>query len=236
MKKQLIYLIVALLITISLYFVSYYYFNNNYKSGFTNNDSNEKTIILLGDSILNNSNYVEYEDSVSALIKKTCFSDSKNISRGDSKGDSKSSNIILAAQDNAKVEDVYQQIDKLVGDIFDSKNTYIFLSVGGNNMLDTKFVSLDALKQSYLKLVTHIKTKFPKSNIYLLGLYYPFDTRFKRYNSSISEWNQFIKSLEYKYIMLDGLLTNKSDIIFSIEPSATGSKKIANEICKAIYY
>ena len=36
--------------------------------------------------------------------------------------------------------------------------------------------------------------------------------------------------------MLDGLLTNKSDIIFSIEPSATGSKKIANEICKAIYY
>ena len=213
MKKQLIYLILALLISISLYFVSYYYFNNNYKSGFTNNDS--KTIILLGDSILNNSNYVDYEYSVSALIKKTC-----------------SSNIILAAQDNAKVEDVYQQIDKLVGN--NNKNTYIFLSVGGNNMLDTKFVSLDALKQSYLKLVTYIKTKFPKSNIYLLGLYYPFDTRFKRYDSSISEWNQFIKSLGYKYIMLDGLLTNKSDIIFSIEPSATGSKKIANEICKII--
>jgi hypothetical protein len=90
MKKQLIYLILALLISISLYFVSYYYFNNNYKSGFTNNDS--KTIILLGDSMLNNSNYVDYEDSVSALIKKTCFSNSK--------GDSKSSNIILAAQDN----------------------------------------------------------------------------------------------------------------------------------------
>lgn len=214
MKKQLIYLILALLISIFLYFVS---FNNNYKSGFTNNDN--KTIILLGDSILNNSNYVDYENSVSALIKKTCFS-----------------NIILAAQDNSKVEDVYQQIDKLVGDNLDSKNTYIFLSVGGNNMLDTKFVSLDTLKQSYLKLVTHIKTKFPKSNIYLLGLYYPFDTRFKRYDSSISKWNQFIKSLEYKYIMLDGLVVNKADLVFSIEPSATGSKKIANEICKAIYY
>lgn len=231
MKKQLIYLILALLISISLYFISYYYFNNHYKSGFTNNDS--KTIILLGDSILNNSNYVNYEDSVSALIKKTC----SNFSRGDSK----SSNIILAAQDNAKVEDVYQQIDKLFANnldyqFIDSKNTYIFLSVGGNNMLDTKFLSLDKVKQSYLKLVTHIRTKFPKSNIYLLGLYYPFDTRFKRYNSSISEWNQFIKSLEYKYIMLNGLLTNKSDIIFSIEPSATGSKKIANEICKTIYY
>lgn len=225
MKKQPIYLILALLISISLYFVSYYYFNNNYKSGFTNNDS--KTIILLGDSILNNSNYVDYEDSVSALIKKTCSSYSK--------GDSKSSNIILAAQDNAKIEDVYQQIDKLVGKFIDSKNTYIFLSVGGNNMLDTKFVSLDKVKQSYLKLVTYIKNKFPKSNIYLLGLYYPFDTRFKRYNSNISEWNQFIKGLEYKFIMLDGLLTNKSDIIFSIEPSATGSKKIANEIYKAIY-
>jgi hypothetical protein len=224
MKKQLIYLILALLISISLYFVSYYYFNNNYKSGFTNNDS--KTIILLGDSILNNSNYVDYEDSVSALIKKTC----SNFSRGDSK----SSNIILAAQDNAKVEDVYQQIDKLVGDNLDNEQYYIFLSVGGNNMLDTKFVSLDTLKQSYLKLLTYIKTKFPKSNIYLLGLYYPFDTKFKTYDSSISEWNQFIKSLEYKYIMLDGLLTNKSDIIFSIEPSATGSKKIANEICNII--
>lgn len=216
MKKQLIYLILALLITISLYFVR---FNNNYKSGFTNN--NNKTIILLGDSILNNSNYIDYEDSVPALIKKTC---SKN-------------NIILAAQDNAKVEDVYQQIGRLIGNnltyqFIDNKNTYIFLSVGGNNMLDTKFVSLDTLKQSYLKIVTHIKTKFPNSNIYLLGLYYPFDIRFKRYDSSISEWNKFIKSLGYKYIMLDGLLTNKSDIIFSIEPSATGSKKIANEICK----
>jgi hypothetical protein len=214
MKKQLIYLILALLICISLYFVR---FINNYKSGFTNNDSNEKTIILLGDSILNNSNYVDYEDSVSALIKKTCFS-----------------NIILAAQDNAKVEDVYQQIDKLVGDNFDSKNTYIFLSVGGNNMLNTKFVSLEKVKQSYLKLVTYIKTKFPKSNIYLLGLYYPFDTRFKRYDNSISEWNQFIKGLGYKYIMLDELVVNKADLVFSIEPSATGSKKIANEICKAI--
>jgi hypothetical protein len=93
---------------------------------------------------------------------------------------------------------------------------------------------LQRLEKASLKLVTYIKTKFPKSNIYLLGLYYPFDTRFKRYDNSISEWNQFIKSLEYKYIMLDGLLTNKSDIIFSIEPSATGSKKIANEICKKL--
>jgi hypothetical protein len=101
-------------------------------------------------------------------------------------------------------------------------------------MLYNNFFSLYYLNKNYLKLVTHIKTKFPKSNIYLLGLYYPFDTRFKRYDSNISKWNQFIKSLEYKYIMLDGLVVNKADLVFSIEPSATGSKKIANEICKVL--
>ncbi len=219
MKNQLIYLILALLITIStLYFIKYYYFNNNYKSGFTNN--NNINVLLLGDSILNNSNYVDYENSVSGLIKKTYLSSSK----------SKSSNIILLAQDNAKVEDVYQQIDRLTNNNID----YIFLSVGGNNILDSKFISLDNLKQKYLKLVTHIRAKFSKSKIYLLGLYYPFDIRFKKYSSNINEWNHFIKNSGYKYIMLDGLLTNKADLVFSIEPSATGSKKIANEICSKI--
>lgn len=208
-KLTFIYLI---LFTITILLV-YYYFNNNYKYGFTNN--NNINVVLLGDSILNNSNYVDYESTVSALIKKTC---------------SNKSNVILLAQDNAKVEDVYQQIDRLTNNNID----YIFLSVGGNNMLDSKFISLDNLKQKYLKLVTHIRAKFSKSKIYLLGLYYPFDIRFKKYSSNINEWNHFIKNSGYKYIMLDGLLTNKADLVFSIEPSATGSKKIANEICYKI--
>lgn len=216
MKTHLIYLILAIGILLV------YYFTTVRKLGFTNSNSN-KTIILLGDSILNNSNYVENDETVSALIKKTCLSDSKS--------DSKS--VILKAQDNAKIYDVYSQVDSLI-DSYNIETTYVFLSVGGNNMLDSKFVSLDNLKEQYIKLVTYIHSKLPKSEIYLLGLYYPFDTRFHRYNSNIESWNNFIKETGYKNIMLDGLLTNKSDIIFSIEPSATGSKKIANEICKVI--
>lgn len=212
MKTHLIYLILAIGILLV------YYFTTVRKLGFTNSNSN-KTIILLGDSILNNSNYVENDETVSALIKKTCLSDSKSI--------------ILKAQDNAKIYDVYSQVDSLI-DSYNIETTYVFLSVGGNNMLDSKFVSLDNLKEQYIKLVTYIHSKLPKSEIYLLGLYYPFDTRFHRYNSNIESWNNFIKETGYKNIMLDGLLTNKSDIIFSIEPSATGSKKIANEICKVI--
>jgi hypothetical protein len=212
MKTHVIYLILAIGILLV------YYFTTVRKLGFTNSNSN-KTIILLGDSILNNSNYVESDETVSALIKKTCLSDSKSV--------------ILKAQDNTKIYDVYSQVDSLI-DSYNIETTYVFLSVGGNNMLDSKFVSLDNLKEQYIKLVSYIHSKLPKSEIYLLGLYYPFDTRFHRYNSNIESWNNFIKGTGYKNIMLDGLLTNKSDIIFSIEPSATGSKKIANEICKVI--
>lgn len=215
MKKQLIYLILAIVILLV------YYFTETSKSKLGFSTSNNKTIVLLGDSILNNSNYVDDDETVSALIKKTCSSNSEGIS------------VILKAQDNAKIYDVYAQVDSLIGHD-DIEPTYVFLSVGGNNMLDSQFVSLDNLKEQYIKLVTYIHSKLPKSEIYLLGLYYPFDTRFHRYNSNIESWNNFIKETGYKNIMLDGLLTNKSDIIFSIEPSATGSKKIANEICKVI--
>ncbi len=215
MKKQtFIYLT---LFTIIIIFLLVYYFFNNYKSGFTNN--NAKTIVLLGDSILNNSNYVDSETTVSALIKKTC----SNVNRDNNK-------IILLAQDTAKVEDVYQQIDSITNNNID----YIFLSIGGNNMLDSKFISLDNLKQKYLKLVTYIRAKFPKSKIYLLGLYQPFDTRFNKYSSNINDWNHFIKNSGYKYIMLDNIIVNKADLVFSIEPSATGSQKIANEICSKL--
>lgn len=214
MKTHLIYLILAIVILLVCYFTEI----SKIKLGFSNSNSNN-TIVLFGDSILNNSNYVDSDETVSALIKKTCLSDSKSI--------------ILKAQDNAKIYDVYAQVDSLIGDN-NIEPTYVFLSVGGNNMLDSKFVSLDNLKEQYIKLVSYIHSKLPKSEIYLLGLYYPFDTRFHRYNSNIESWNNFIKETGYKNIMLDGLLTNKSDIIFSIEPSVTGSKKIANEICKLI--
>ena len=217
-KKQIfIYLTLFLL----LFLVAVIIYNYKVINGFTNND--EKTIVLLGDSILNNSNYVDSESSVSALIKKTCFNDSKEKNK-----------VILLAQDNAKVADVYKQVDSIIGTELDSKNTYIFLSIGGNNMLDPKFTNISDLKQQYFKLVSYIRNNFSKSKIFLLGLYYPFDERFKKHTSNINEWNKIIKNLGYNYIMLDGVITNKSDLVFSIEPSLTGGQKIANEICSKI--
>lgn len=213
-KKQIfIYLTLFLLLFLVAVIIFNLKFNNRIINGFTNND--RKTIILLGDSILNNSNYVDSDSSVSALIKKTRSNDK----------------VLLLAQDNAKVSDVYKQVDSIIGTELDSKNTYIFLSVGGNNMLDPNFTNISDLKQQYFKLVSYIRNNFSKSKIFLIGLYYPFDERFKKHTTNINSWNKIIKNLGYNYIMLDGIITNKSDLVFSIEPSAIGGQKIANEIC-----
>jgi hypothetical protein len=215
--KKYIFIYLTLFIIITCIIIYNLKFNTNLKLGFTNN--NTKNIILLGDSILNNSNYVDPEDSVSALIKKTC----------------NNNNIILKAQDNAKIENVYAQVDSLIGNNLDNKDTYIFLSIGGNNIIeDNQILKLDNLKKEYFKLLSYIRNNFLKTKIYLVGLYYPFDPRFKKYTTTINNWNKIIRNLGYNYIMLDSVVTNKQDLIFAIEPSATGGKKIAKEICNVL--
>ena len=79
---------------------------------------NTQNVVLLGDSILNNSGYVRSQYIVGNIIKKIY-----------------PKTIVLAA-DNATVSSTHNQIAALQQyPHLNTSNTYIFLSVGGNDIL-----------------------------------------------------------------------------------------------------
>lgn len=182
----------------------------NLKETMTNND----TIVLIGDSILNNNMYVPIGEAVADNIK---------LIHGN--------NVIIGAKDGATMETCYNQLNNI--NIINSENYYLFISIGGNNILNNN-KKFDNLKEKYSELIDFIKNKYPKTKINLLNLYFPVDEKYHKYKKNIEEWNEMISSLctKYKYnlLRLDNLLTNASDFTNGIEPSAVGSEKIAKLI------
>jgi hypothetical protein len=191
----------------------------------TNND----TIVLIGDSILNNNMYVPVGNSVADNIK---------LLHGN--------NIIIGAKDGATIETCYKQLT--INNIINSENYFLFISIGGNDILNNsgsfgtslnnknndKNNKFDNLKKKYIELIDSIKEKYPKIKINLLNLYFPTDEKYNKYEKIIIEWNKMISSLcsknKYNLLRLDNLLTNASDFTHEIEPSSIGSEKIAKLI------
>jgi lysophospholipase L1-like esterase len=186
-------------------------FKYNSKEPMTNND----TIVLIGDSILNNNMYVPVGKSVADNIK---------LLHGN--------NIIIGAKDGATIDTCYQQFT--MNNIINSENYFLFISIGGNDILNNNDKNFDKLKKKYIKLIDFIKEKDPKTKINLLNLYFPTDEKYNKYEKIITEWNKMISSLceknKYNLLRLDNLLTNASDFTHGIEPSAIGSEKIAKLI------
>ena len=187
------------------------------QEGLTNN--NNTTIILIGDSILNNSNYILTQGkSVPDLIK---------VGNNDTH---------LFAKDHAVITDCYTQIEQIPL-ANDTENTYIFVS-GGNNILNGRTnlsnEIVDTFFQQYSTLLNSLKTKFQKSQIYLLNLYYPLDSRFTNLYPYIDQWNsllsEFSDNNDLKIIQTNKMIISKGDLTNAIEPSETGGKKIANAI------
>ncbi len=213
---QIIILIVFTLLVCLLYKIIY-----SIKEPLTNNN---KQIILLGDSILNNSNYVDTKDTVFSQLQKLF--------------NSTNTNIIIKAEDNAKLVNLDSQYSSLLE--YNNSDTYIVISIGGNDILGltnkivTNNSQFSELINEYKEEITLLHNKLPKANILLVSLYYPIDTRFSIYKNFITKWNQNMVGLGYQVIHLDTLLVDKSDIVSSIEPSPSGSKKIAQAILKAI--
>lgn len=192
------------------------------------NNSN-KQIILLGDSILNNSNYVD--------TKNTVFYQLKQLTNNTI------TNIIMKAQDDSKLIDLENQYNFLIENTgyYNNSNTFIFISIGGNDILgltnkiaNNSNNEFNVLMNKYKDVIRLLHSKIPNANIILVGLYYPFDTRFSIYKDFIDKWNTFLLSFGYQVLHLDTLLVDSSDIVSSIEPSPSGSKKIANAILEAI--
>jgi hypothetical protein len=201
-------------------FMSYY----NTKEGFT---SNTKSFILLGDSILKNDAYVSNGKSVENLVAE------------------RNQNIYCFAEDHSKIVDVYSQIDKIPHE-FDSPNTLIFLSAGGNDILShyvdqnqdiTNTSVLNPMFSAYKNLIKSIQKRMPQSKIILFDIYYPDNLTYKQYHFIIKEWNNMIydfaenpKNKIYGVIRISSHLTQNEDFSFGIEPSSSGGQKIADLI------
>ena len=205
--------------------VSYY---NTYMSSYSSNIEpfkSSKQFVLLGDSILNNENYVGNGKSVTELF----------MERTDNK-------IICLAEDDSKIMDVYNQLDKIPANT-DTYRTTIFLSIGGNDILfhlveqkndKTETGVLDELFSKYKKLVEQIKTEFPESQIVVLDIYYPNNATYSKYHQVIQEWNQMLYDYASKnsirLVKISSYLTQPEDFTHGIEPSAIGGDKLVSAL------
>jgi len=194
-------------------------FNKTVTEGLTNNDN----IFLIGDSVLNNSNYVGFNETVESNLKV--------ISGG--------GHIYNYAQDDATITSCYTQLEKIPIE-FNTPNTYIFISAGGNNLLKEK-TNLDTsivtkLFNDYWNFIHSVKIKLPNVHIIILNMYLPFGSRYEIYKSSVEEWNKLIVAnmdkdgVDYNIIDLYKALTTSEDFVYDIEPSPAASKKIAGAI------
>jgi lysophospholipase L1-like esterase len=187
------------------------------KEGLTNNDY----IILIGDSVLNNANYVPSGKSVFDILK------------------TKTNNILNVAKDGATISELYQQLNNIPIDL-NTTQTYIFISIGGNDILN-KHITLDnagitTLFNSYNAFLKALRAKLPNTQINIMNLYLPYNSRYLSYKQSIDQWNKLINinsnkvGENYNVISLNTILTSPKDFVYDIEPSETASIKIANAI------
>jgi lysophospholipase L1-like esterase len=178
--------------------------------------TNKKNIILLGDSLLNNSNYVDSGDSIEDILK------------------SKDPSIISLAQDGSTIEDVFKQLNQIP--LHFNRDSYIFLSAGGNDILNADFsqLNINTIFDRYTTLINTIVTKFPYINIISLTLYYPINIKYEKYKDIITIWNAKLKKLMGNTILLTNIIRSPEDIVNNIEPSFIGGQKIANAILQKI--
>ena len=168
----------------------------------TFSSNNNRTIVLLGDSILKNNSYTSDGKGIDDLLLE------------------RNKQTYSYAVDNSNIVDVYNQINEIPIDL-NSPSTTIFLSAGGNDILN-HYEEIDKMNQC---------------NLVLLDIYYPDNTKYTQYHPIIREWNKLI----YDYtdqpsnnintvLRVSRMLTQNDDFTLSIEPSSSGGLKIANSI------
>lgn len=222
--NAIIFTIIFVIIFVISIFVFALHLAHSYKETFQNTDP--KNIILLGDSIFKNNVYVPYGSSIEAQLKN----------RAPTK------ELLCLAQDNSTIMDVYKQVEQ-IPEQYNASITSIFLSVGGNDILEnyvydyTDVDNMQTLNNSFIeykKLIKTIQSKMPKATLVILDIYYPDNKRFKSFYPIIDEWNNLIyeyaKTNNIRVIKISNILTDADDFSFAIEPSSIGGNKIVNEL------
>ena len=141
--------VVIIIISIVIIFSCAYY--KTLKEGLTNNND-KNNIILMGDSVLNNSNYVPKGKSVYDNLK------------------TKLDNVLNVSEDGATINDLYLQLDKIPIEL-NSSETFIFISAGGNNILNKQTnTDITQLFDSFMDFLNALRAKL--SNVKINIIYY----------------------------------------------------------------
>lgn len=183
--------------------------------------SNNNSIILMGDSIFANDPYVERGDSV-----------------GDKLQD-KHGNVLVVAQDNAVIDDLDYQFSKIPSN-FDNNKTKIIVSVGGNDLLN-QYMMADVSKTNHVNSIFNKYTSNLNNlrnntscEFILSNIYYPRSPYYKRYYDIIEIWNdklgKYAKNNGLKILNIDDTVDKKHYFTHDIEPSASGSSVIIDNI------
>lgn len=206
------------IIVISIIIIVVCAFYKSMKEGLENV---KNSIVLMGDSVLNNSNYVSSGKSVADILK------------------TKTQNVFNFAKDGATISDCYAQLDQIPLEL-NTTDTNIFISAGGNDILNKRgqldSTTIRKLFDNYMEFIKALRVKLGSAKINILNLYLPSNPRYKSYKTSIDQWNQLIQEYSskigemYTVIDLNKLLTSPDDFIYDIEPSESASQKIANVI------
>jgi lysophospholipase L1-like esterase len=212
-KKMYIFFVITISIVI-IFSCAYFH---SVKEGLTNNN----TVILMGDSVLNNSNYVSSGKSVVDILK------------------TKTSNILNVSKDGDTINDLYSQLDKIPIDL-NRAETYIFISAGGNDILNKRsnLTSDEVTKlfNTYAEFLKAFRTKLGSTKLNIMNLYLPANPRYQSYKQLIDIWNNLINKNSngvgemYNVIDLNSVLKSPNDFVYDIEPSELASEKIANLI------
>jgi len=199
-----------------------YLFYHSYFITYKENFDKQIQIILLGDSVLENSNYVETYFNVESNIKK------------------KHTHVLNLAQDQAIINSLSLQIKHLEQKKI-NKGDIIFVSVGGNDILNNyrfkkkgKIKDLNPMFEKYAKMILRLKNIHLK--IVLLNIYAPPNV--KEYHDVIDLWNKkqktFAAENNIKVLDIHSLVNHKHHFIKNIEPSNQGGEIIANAILNSL--
>lgn len=197
---------------------------------------NRRTLILLGDSIFDNSAYVGRGRSVPDHLERLTDPDTT---------------VVPLARDGARTGDAYAQSERIPSDA-----THLILSVGGNDALShigflsgsaetvsEVLIRLHALKadfefayRTFVKRLVSFGKPLAVCTVYNSNY---ADTAFKAAaDTALTVWNDVIirASFEYGTALVDlrRICTEPSDYANAIEPSDAGGAKIARALLEAV--
>ena len=179
-----------------------------------------KQVLVLGDSTLNNEQYVPYRDAIPSLLKAGLAPPNYNVT--------------VLAEDKARIKHVYRQLQEQKGK---PDPAIIILSVGGNDILENSSAGIKFIFAEYERLIEHIKAQYPSlEKLIILDVYLPMSSEYSDYVPAIKEWNTMLSSdLNDEHLLkLSELVGAADDFVDDIEPSISGGKIISDAIVQRV--